>query len=237
MKVNPWTQGKSSDPRPSSTAASTPTRSNPWRAPSSLPTPSESDSAMRAQRSGLVHLKIGGASKRSSPPSTRLETSFRSAPRPWAAKPYQEIGLRDLLAHSRRALWFDPGLGKTATTLAAFSVLKAQGLVSRMMVVAPVRVAEMVWPAEVQKWQDFSHLRVVVLRGHGRERLFAENADIYVVNWESLKWLAKAGHEAKFQWPEMWVLDEATYAKNHNSDRFAALTARERRRGLCTYRR
>jgi SNF2 family DNA or RNA helicase len=99
-----------------------------------------------------------------------------------------------------------------------------------MMVVAPVRPAELVWPAEVAKWKDFSHLRVCVLRGHKRERLFAEDADIYVANWESLEWLAREGTAAGFAWPEMWVLDESTYAKHHNNNRFSALVGRSQKK-------
>lgn len=230
MRENPWIHDKSVDAASFSTAGSTPERSNPWRKPSSSSTLSTHGPRSRVS---VEPDATARSSFRYVAPSSALRASARNDARPWEPKPYQEIGLKFLLEKSRGALWFDPGLGKTSTTLAAFCVLKERGLVNKMLVVAPVRPTELVWPQEVAKWRDFSHLRVQVLRGHRRERWLAKGApeaDVYVVNWESLEWLAREGHAAGFAWPDMWVLDESTFAKNHNSNRFSALVARAQRK-------
>ena len=122
---------------------------------------------------------------------------------------------------------------KTSTTLAAFCVLQEQKLVDSMMVVAPLRVTQLVWPLEVQKWLDFNHLDVAVLRGSKRDELLdprRKRSDVYVVNWESLEWLARTAAATGFKLPDMWVLDESTMVKNHASNRFSALTSRTQRK-------
>ena len=95
----------------------------------------------------------------------------------------------------------------------AFRQLRDALEVSRLLVVAPLRPAYSVWPAEAAKWEQFRDLRVHVLHGPGL-RLDVE-ADIYVTNPESLKWLA--GQD--WQWPEMLAVDELTKFKHHTTGR------------------
>jgi hypothetical protein len=59
-------------------------------------------------------------------------------------------------------------------------------------VVAPLRPAQLVWPAEAQKWKDFSHLRVELLHGPKKDEALARDADVYVINPDGLDWLLGA---------------------------------------------
>jgi len=113
-------------------------------------------------------------------------------PQPWQPVPYMKRAVRWLLEHACAGLFLDPGMRKTSITLAAFSVLKKQGLAKKMLVIAPRRVCYEVWPAEVRKWTDFHHLRVVVLHGPAKEARLREAADVYVINPEGLDWLLGA---------------------------------------------
>lgn len=147
------------------------------------------------------------------------------------------------------ALFLDPGLGKTSITLAAYKILKAQGYVRRMYVIAPLRVAYSVWPLEAGKWADFDGLKVAVLHGPNKEELLWSDADIFVINPEGLPWLfnihknwreviskvtgmpvkrATLVHDMKrikalHLEDVMLVVDESTRFKNHTSDRSKAL--------------
>lgn len=104
----------------------------------------------------------------------------------------QREGIKFFLEHSAAGYLADPGVGKTATTLAAFKFLKRKGVARKMLVFAPLKVAHMVWPLEVQKWIDFHHFRVVVLHGPKKDELLQQDADIYVINPEGIDWLLGA---------------------------------------------
>jgi SNF2 family DNA or RNA helicase len=94
-----------------------------------------------------------------------------------------------LLEHAAAALFLDPGLRKTSITLAALTFLIKKGLVSKVLIVAPLRVCYSVWPAERDKWTDFNHLKLAVLHGKDKDELLKQDADIYVINPEGLDWL------------------------------------------------
>jgi hypothetical protein len=98
----------------------------------------------------------------------------------------------------------DPGTGKTSCTLAAFKVLKGKGLVRRMLVIAPLRPATSVWPAEAKKWDDFREFKVGVLHGPDKAKTLKSACEICTINPEGLPWLASQ------PWGEfdMLVVDE-----------------------------
>lgn len=125
---------------------------------------------------------------------------------------------------------------KTSITLGSFRILKSKGMVRRMLVVAPIRVAYNVWPSEVDKWAQFQDLNIVVLHGDDKcdELLEREDVDIYVINPEGLDWLlgmpGKKKGEIKPNWArfrkldcQMFVLDESSKFKNTQTKRFKIL--------------
>lgn len=107
------------------------------------------------------------------------------------AHKYQREAVKFLLSHGAAALLLDPGMGKTAVVLKAFAALLKAKTARRMLIVAPLRVCQLVWPAEVGEWEDLGHLRVGVLHGPNKEKVLADldSYDILVVNPEGLPWL------------------------------------------------
>lgn len=130
-----------------------------------------------------------------------------------------------MLENPAYGLLLSPGLGKTAVTLAAFKVLRDRGIVRRALVLAPLRVCTDVWPEELAKWTDFHDLRMTVLHGPKKDQRLRENADIYVMNYEGLPWLAREGIKVwgTNDWPEMLVADESTRLKHPRTQRFKIL--------------
>lgn len=167
--------------------------------------------------------------------STTKKTVSRSSGLDWKPLPYMNRAMKWILAHPCAGLFLDPGLRKTSITLGAFVKMQKAGLVRRMLVVAPIRVCYQVWPAEVDKWKQFQHLKVCVL--HGKEKTDAnlrdESVDIYVINPEGLEWLlGKKGvnkqilpNKERFKLLdcEMFVLDESSKFKNTQTKRFKIL--------------
>lgn len=114
---------------------------------------------------------------------------FQSLAVPFKPRNYQKTAIKFLLEHACAGLLLKPGLGKTGTTLAAITFLKKRGLIGKVLIIAPLRPVYVVWPNEIQKWQDFNHLKVAILHGPNKEAALASEADIYVINPEGLDWL------------------------------------------------
>lgn len=128
----------------------------------------------------------------------------------WMPKPYQTRGVDFLNQGTGRGLWFDPGLGKTSTVLRA---IKDQDL--RALVVGPLRVVQIVWPAEIQRWDEFRDMTFNLLHGPKKHKVLDQKVQIDLVNPEGLHWLFE--HTT---WPwNCLVLDESTKFKSWTSQR------------------
>lgn len=89
-----------------------------------------------------------------------------------------------------------------------------------MLVVAPLRVCYTAWPQEVRKWKDFQHLSVGILHGKNKNDVLREKHDVYVVNYEGLKWLFEELVKFKKMPFDMLVVDESSKFKHTNTERF-----------------
>jgi SNF2 family DNA or RNA helicase len=140
----------------------------------------------------------------------------------WEPHEYQKEAVKFLLSRGSGSLWLDPGLGKTATVLSAFRVLRLKGMAKCMLVIAPLRPAYAVWPKEVLKWEQFKDLSVGVLHGAKKDKVLQRPHDIYVINFEGLNWLS--GRFNGKAWPfDILVVDEISYMKNTQTQRFKTL--------------
>jgi len=142
---------------------------------------------------------------------------------PWTPHAYQMKALTSMVSLPGFGMFAEPGLGKTSTTLAAFSVLKDHGAAKAMLVVAPLRPCYKVWPTEIAKWSDFAGLSCTILHGDKKaERLTGPQKDVYVINYEGLAWLEKqlAGKQMPF---DVLCLDESTKIKNTQTVRFKVM--------------
>lgn len=140
----------------------------------------------------------------------------------WKPHKYQKNAIKFLLEHAAAGLFLDPGLGKTSIVLGATKILKEQGLLNRVLVIAPLRVCYGVWPAEAQKWNDFHGLKVVVLHGKDKELALRQEADIYVINPEGLDWLLQ-NNRLKNLKVDTLVIDESSKFKHTQTRRFKSL--------------
>jgi SNF2 family DNA or RNA helicase len=96
--------------------------------------------------------------------------------------------------------------------------------VSKVLVIAPKKVAETTWTKEAAKWDHLKMLRVIPVLGALTKRVRALNtpADIYVINRENVPWLVEYYRNI---WPfDMVVVDEFSSFKNHSAKRFKSLS-------------
>lgn len=142
----------------------------------------------------------------------------------YVAHNYQNYAKDFILAHKVSALFLDCGLGKTITTLTAINELMYDSFeISKVLVIAPLRVAQSTWKDEIEKWDHLSLLRYSIAVGDEKERLKAlkQNSDIYIINRENVDWLVtKSGIDFNF---DMLIIDELSSFKSHTSKRFKSL--------------
>ena len=95
--------------------------------------------------------------------------------------------------------------------------------VSKVLVIAPLRVAMDTWPAEIRKWDHLRDLDVSVIVGDAKTRTAAINrpAMVYIINRENTKWLVEYYEKNGRRWDfDCVVIDELSSFKNHQSQRF-----------------
>lgn len=137
---------------------------------------------------------------------------------------YQAFCIDYLLTHPAAGLFLKPGMGKTSTSLtAAERLLYDSFAVSKVLVIAPLRVAEDTWSRESEKWDHLRHLRISKVLGSAKEReaALAADADVYCINRENVPWLVKF---YGLRWPfEAVIVDESSSFRNPSAQRFKAL--------------
>ena len=137
---------------------------------------------------------------------------------------YQAYCIDFLLEHPAAGLFLKPGMGKTSIALtAADRILYDRFEASKVLVIAPLRVAEDTWSRESAKWDHLKHLRVSKVLGDAKKRLAALNAEaeLYCINRENVSWLVK--HYGP-HWPfDLVIIDELSNFRNPTSKRFRAL--------------
>lgn len=136
---------------------------------------------------------------------------------------YQRTAMQWIVDKPKCGLFLDMGLGKTVSTLTAIQQLIDDCEVSRVLVVAPKKVAETTWSTEAQKWEHLHDLKVVKVLGTEKQRCLAlsQKADVYVTGRDNFVWLVgKYGGRLPF---DTLVIDELTSFKSAKSERFKAM--------------
>lgn len=159
-----------------------------------------------------------------------MSTELYSSPKPvWQPHDFQEEGVRLMLMNACMGQLLKPGRGKTSMMLTALKLLKHSGINKKLLVIAPLRVCYSVWPKEIEKWENFSHLTWTVIHGPDKDEKLNLDADVYLINPEAVPWLfnyvkKKTGFHSDtarldlFK-PDILCVDESTKFKNSQSIR------------------
>ena len=135
---------------------------------------------------------------------------------------YQTFATNFVLEHPACGLILDMGLGKSVITLTALWFLLLDSFdVGKVLVVAPKRVAENTWPAELKKWEHLDGLTWSLVLGSEKDRRAAlqRRAKIYIINRENVTWLVD-----NYRWDfDTLVIDELSSFKSSKAQRFRAL--------------
>jgi SNF2 family DNA or RNA helicase len=138
--------------------------------------------------------------------------------------PYQEHSREHIIDEPFCGLFLEMGLGKTVTTLSAINRLIFNLDVSKVLIIAPKRVAESVWIQEAEKWEHLKNLRFSKVTGteKQREKALKVDADVYLLGRDNVVWLCGL-YGGAFLPFDMLIVDESSSFKNPKSIRFKAL--------------
>ena len=101
--------------------------------------------------------------------------------------PHQRAGVKFLVTAKRALLADEPGLGKTAQAIRALKELNEQGEdVFPALIVCPNTLKKN-WAREFARWYPGVTTQVIKGTTTQRKKQFDTPADIYIINWESLR--------------------------------------------------
>lgn len=136
---------------------------------------------------------------------------------------HQELANTHLKENLEALLFAGMGLGKTAAVLSASDWLFADGDMTGLLIVAPLRVAVLTWPDEVEKWDNFQYMKISDIRTKQGKKDWENGAShIYTINYESLPRFTNdyiKGHRASELPVDSVLFDEIDNAKNPSSKR------------------
>jgi hypothetical protein len=142
-------------------------------------------------------------------------------------RPYQDRIATTLYENDEAMVVLRPGGGKTITALTAIEELLRDKVIRHALVIAPKRVATVVWPDELDSWRHVTHLKYAVLdqAPHHREVLLMHrevvNRDMTIVGIDLVPWLIKqleglSGDSPLF---DLLCIDEASRLRNPRGKR------------------
>ena len=142
---------------------------------------------------------------------------------------YQKKAVNFQCSQPNTMLWLDMGLGKTVITLTTIAHLVKTQFLKGVLIVAPIRVIRLVWRQEAAKWEHTKHLQFSMVTGtkDQRTRALLRPADIYMTNYENLRWMSETLHtyfvsKGKDLPFTGIVWDEISKMKNSATDRVKA---------------
>lgn len=141
---------------------------------------------------------------------------------------YQKAAIEKIYSTPRVGLFLDMGLGKTVITLTAINELIYNRFeINKVLIIAPLRVAEDTWSREIEKWEHLQNLTIAKVLGSANKRREAlvQRADIYIINRENVVWLIdELSSSLGVNWDfDMVVIDELSSFKSPKAQRFRAL--------------
>jgi len=152
-------------------------------------------------------------------------------------RPYQDRITGFLYEHDEAMAVLRPGAGKTVTALTAIEELIRDKVIRHALVIAPKRVARVVWPDEIDLWAHTTKLRYRVLDGSPNNRtvgLMVANVrsrDITIVGLDIAQWLCEKLGKYDDDYPlfDLLAIDEISRLRNPKSKRAAALAKQAHR--------
>jgi SNF2 family DNA or RNA helicase len=128
-----------------------------------------------------------------------------------------------LTTHDKCFNLSEMGTGKTYPTLWSADYLMSIGVVKRALILAPLSTIRTVWEQDI--FDVLLHRSVAVAHGslQKRERALNSDVDFYIVNHDGIALKDVAQLVRRRTDIDLIILDEASFFKNHNTDKYKFL--------------
>ncbi len=138
----------------------------------------------------------------------------------------QREAVNRLYMHDATLLSAPMGFGKTVVSQTAIEMLLEDKVVSRVLIIAPIKVIRETWATEHEAWEQLSPVECAIGTPAERARAIESGAPIIAINPENLRWLFD-------RYPDLncdgLLIDEITKLKSVGGVGFKALRARLKR--------
>lgn len=144
-------------------------------------------------------------------------------------RPYQQRIVTHLYEHDAALCVLRPGGGKTIAALTAFADLLRDDVIHHALILAPKRVARVVWPDEIVDWAHTSGLRYAVLDGSPAVRAAdiptIRQRELTIAGLDIVPWLLDRIGDLPPEHPiwDLLVIDEISRLRNPTGVRAKAL--------------
>ena len=144
-------------------------------------------------------------------------------------RPYQQRIASHLYEHDEALCVLRPGGGKTAAALTAIVELLRDRVIRHALIIAPKRVARVVWPDEIAQWAHTAGLTYAVLDGSPEQRLdqlrSVPRRDLTIIGLDIVPWLVDAleKYPVDSRIFDLLVIDEVSRLRNPTGVRAKAL--------------
>jgi hypothetical protein len=121
------------------------------------------------------------------------------------------------------------GSGKTCSALTAIEEMIDDEVIRHALVIAPKRVAQLVWPDEIKLWEHTQDIKYALLNGDPRKREvaldLAGKRDMTIVGIDNTQWLVEQLEKFPDDHPifDLLVIDEISKFRNPKGKRAKAL--------------
>jgi SNF2 family DNA or RNA helicase len=139
----------------------------------------------------------------------------------------QELCLTRLFETDATLVVAEMGFGKTVVTLSAIKELIDDGVITRVLILAPLKVINtLVWQKDIAKWSQLQGLTITAATGIPEERVNAikSSAQIVLMNYENVPWFCDT-FKSKHTFDGL-VCDEITKLKSNGSRGYKKLRHR-----------
>jgi SNF2 family DNA or RNA helicase len=146
-----------------------------------------------------------------------------------ALRGYQNRTVTELYESPGRLIVLPMGAGKSAIGLTTVDELIEAGEIRHALILAPKRVAQLVWPDEVHLWEHTNHLRYELLDGSPTKRaagiITAPDRQLTICGIDNTQWLCGELERLPDDHPlfDVLIIDEISRFRNPKSKRARAL--------------
>jgi len=148
---------------------------------------------------------------------------------------YQNRTVTTLYESKGHLIVLPMGAGKSIIGLTTVEEMIRDGEARHALILAPKRVAQLVWPDEIKLWTHTQHLKHALLDGDPRQRAFnlvtAPQRELTIVGIDNTQWLVGELERLPDDHPlfDILIIDEISRFRNPKSKRAKALLTQVRR--------